>query len=137
MCMIDGCDPNELSFSAKRRARKEHKCSECRRTILPGESYQLNKALFDGCWNVNKVCSHCQVATEWLILNCHGYVTDMVREDIQEHIDEYRTVYKHTIRPLKVLDIGIGRGWKIKRGPRAGQLMRLPTLPPVIGEDLH
>lgn len=134
MCMIDDCERNEFSSSVKRKARKEHRCDECRRTIQPGETYELNVGMYDGMFNTNKVCAHCLIATAWLAKNCGGYVTDAVLEDIREHIEEYRGVYNHAVGPLKRIEIGMGRGWRVKRGPRAGQMMAIPKLPPVIGE---
>ena len=42
------------------KARKRHKCCECRKTIQPGEKYQLIEGLWDGdCWDRFKTCAEC------------------------------------------------------------------------------
>ena len=38
MCMIDEADEWMLYSERQRRARKEHRCTECRRTIEPGSA---------------------------------------------------------------------------------------------------
>lgn len=133
MCMADSGEYNTFSRTVEPRARKAHRCDECGRTIEAGERYRRSSALFDGRFDEFKMCWHCRVAAQWLEKNCDGYLTQGVHEDIREHIDEYRGVYVHTLRPLKRLDIGMSRKWKIRRGPKAGQLMRIPNIPPVVG----
>lgn len=43
------------------RARKEHKCSDCGRTIRPGETYRRGVG-FDGTAWSWKECQHCEYA---------------------------------------------------------------------------
>ncbi len=42
-----------------RKARKEHKCCECRRIIFVGETYVHDRGKFDGDIFTAKTCSHC------------------------------------------------------------------------------
>ena len=42
-----------------RTARKQHKCTECRRTIEPGEEYESVSGLWEGGWSKYKTCRDC------------------------------------------------------------------------------
>lgn len=46
------------------KACKEHKCTECRRKILPGETYQRVDGLWDGNWDHFKTCGDCMSMIE-------------------------------------------------------------------------
>lgn len=91
MCAIDG---GEMYYPYRvqnvKRARKEHRCDECNRTIAIGESYRYAFGVLDGDANHHHICAHCRVAADWLIDNCSGYLHCGVLEDIQEHVDQYR-----------------------------------------------
>lgn len=129
MCMIDYADGcNEFSSTTAHRARKQHKCDECRRFIEPGETYTYHSWKFDGDFSTSKTCQHCQVACDWLSTNCGGYLVLGVYEDIQEHVSEYRGDAVCVPR-LKRLELGMQRKWQIRRGPRKGQLMPIPQQP--------
>lgn len=41
------------------KARKEHKCCECKRTIHPGEDYQRVSGVWDGEFSTYKTCERC------------------------------------------------------------------------------
>lgn len=41
------------------RARKQHKCCECRGPILPGSTYENARSVYDGRWAEHKTCSVC------------------------------------------------------------------------------
>jgi len=133
MCMIEGCDDRASVWQETRqRAKKEYKCCECDRAIAIGEHYwRLFAVGSDGPFT-GKWCEHCNVAKEWLWKECGGSLLSGVGEDIHEHLEEYRG---QPLRRLKILDIGMDRQWRIERGPRAGQLMPLPKMPPLF--DAH
>jgi len=57
-CDFDG-DPVNVWNVRERKARKEHECDECLRTIQPGEKYIYSSFLFDGGWNSSKRCVQC------------------------------------------------------------------------------
>lgn len=134
MCMFEGADGyNTFSSSSNPKARKQHRCNECRRTIEIGERYCYYAWLFEGDFGVSKTCLHCQVAGEWLQQNCGGYLVGSVLEDIEEHVHEYH--YKPApacIPRLMRLRTGMRQKWLIKRGPSAGKLMPIPTLPALL-----
>ena len=43
------------------KARKQHKCIECRLPIFSGETYLSIKSLYDGSWTQDKLCSGCEL----------------------------------------------------------------------------
>lgn len=109
MCMYDGdYDPPTIQTTTTVRARKAHKCIECRRDIQSGETYQRVFQVYCGHANVYKTCSHCLIGVGWLIENCSGYVFEEVREDIYEHVREYPTVAPYLVRFV----VGSNRKWQ-------------------------
>lgn len=57
-CACDYETPSVCS-SQMRRARKPHRCDECRRTIEPGELYQRTWGVWDGEPDSFKACGIC------------------------------------------------------------------------------
>jgi hypothetical protein len=106
-------------------ARKPYSCSECRRAIEPGERYRRIFMVYDGDPLTHFTCRHCTVATEWLVLNCGGWVFDHVLEDIEEHIKEF----PGAAESLWPLSHGMRRQWKADDGRVE---LALPALPPRI-----
>ena len=43
-----------------RKARRAHKCCECRQVIKAGENYHLFMGCWDGKWDEYKTCVDCQ-----------------------------------------------------------------------------
>lgn len=134
MCMADDADPCSFWQDEQRRAKKAHKCDECGREIASGEIYRYCKWIFEREWSTSKMCGHCDVAAKWLLKNCGGFLTHGIYEDIQEHVDEYSYLGWRFLSGLGRLQVGMRRDWKIQWGPRSGQLMALPRLPPAIDE---
>lgn len=64
-------------------ARKDHKCSECQRTIKAGESYEFVFGIADGEGCTYKTCSHCLALREWIKAHipCFCWAYTMMRED--------------------------------------------------------
>lgn len=67
-------------------ARKEHKCSECGRTIRKGEKYQRAGGLTEFGFDWYKTCAHCQMASHWLQVVCHGWVFGAREQDLLDHV---------------------------------------------------
>ena len=89
MCMVDYSDGCSIVLHDRnQKARKEHKCSECSRVIQVGETYNVQRAVFDGCADSYKTCAHCQVVQSWLQKECGGYMYHGVHEDIDQHRNE-------------------------------------------------
>lgn len=118
--MMDGGDPVTVLHERHPIAVKEHKCNECRRVIARGESYMVERYVFDGEAQTHKTCLHCQIARQWLVKECNGFLYTMVEEDINEHVHEGGYGMD-----LARVAVGMGRHWK----RRDGQLMPIPKLP--------
>lgn len=79
MCLYDDgdYDGSVLMSSGARRSRIEHKCTECSRTIGPGEIYQFWTWVggnWDG-WHTVKMCPHCWGTIELgaALTGCHEF----------------------------------------------------------------
>lgn len=134
MCMADYADNDgaQLISEGHRTARKSHQCGECFRTIDTGEAYAFSTYVYEDIVTTYKVCAHCAVAMSWLGENCGGWLWGGIWEDIQEHVDEYRSVYPSVARKLKRLSVWADNYWKIDRGPRKGERIPVPAMPPTV-----
>ena len=130
MCMIDDGDPCEVSRSKMVVARKSHICEECGRDIAIGERYRYAFLVCDGDAISCHACAHCAVAQEWLTENCRGYCWSAVREDLEEHINEYPDL----AFGLSRLTTGMKRKW---RAFSNDGLLRIPTQPRSIQSVVH
>jgi ribosomal protein L24E len=111
MCLIDDAEPLDFCTEKIRTARKTHTCSECDRTIAPGEQYAYVSYGKDGEMGSNKTCHHCKIAAQWLYKHCGGYCFGSIKEELAEHYNE-----GYQEEDLQWLLIGISRGWKTLRG---------------------
>jgi hypothetical protein len=118
--MIDNSDYSGLWLTPPHevRARKEHRCQNCRGTIPAGERYTyavwLDQEYDSGIMTV-KCCGRCVLAAEWLNVVCNGHLwgNDCIAEDLQEHWDEE---WDFRCRSFALLLSFMGRGWKTKDG---------------------
>lgn len=62
-CIDDGWDGEGMDpcVVKMRRARKAHRCEECRQPIKPGDEYEHCRGLTDGYWMTFKTCKSCVV----------------------------------------------------------------------------
>lgn len=107
--MMDG-EPMYPCNVTTPRAVKAHKCGECRRTIQPGEQYEVTSGAYDGNWETYKTCQHCLSVRKWLSKVCNGWIFTMVGEDLLEHFREGYGLW------LGRAYIGIKKGWKRRDG---------------------
>lgn len=70
-----------------RKARKPHKCSECRRDIQPGEEYEYFKGKCDGEIFVNKTCPDCLSIRTAMF--CGSYVFGAMKDDLWTHVSDF------------------------------------------------
>ena len=68
------------------KARKDHRCSECGRSIAKGETYRAETWLWEGDLDSAKVCSHCLQVRRWLSAACDGWVYSELESDLAEHV---------------------------------------------------
>jgi hypothetical protein len=118
--MIDDADTvTMLEYARPVKARKAHRCNECRRTIEPGETYQTEAFMFEGEFNRHKTCAHCWVVRDWLTAECGGMVYGQVEEDAREHVvDNPRYYGTELLRAV----VGMHRHWRTRKG----RLMPVP-----------
>lgn len=123
MCMYDAndCRP-EWYRESHPKARKPHKCEECRRDIHPGEVYQNVAGKWEGDVSEHKMCRHCRRAADLLVQECDGYVLGGVKEDLQEHVGEREYSWGRAAARLLV---GMDRKWMRFDGKG---LMDLPVI---------
>ncbi|HWA67144.1 MAG TPA: hypothetical protein VG899_12350 [Mycobacteriales bacterium] len=107
--MVDPSDTEwEFTSVSHPRARKEHRCDECRRIIKSGEVYQRFAGKCDGYLSSYTTCSHCEAAVGWLIKACEGYIFGLALADLREHWDDSPDYRSPT---LKLLIDGMASGW--------------------------
>ena len=123
MCRVDYGDRSLMLGDESPVARKAHRCGECRREILPGETYRRMRLISDGSASTEKFCMHCNVAAEWLVGECSGYIFTKVLDDLEEHQHESGGAYPE----LQPLIDGMRAKW---RGPD-GVLVAIPAMPPL------
>ena len=81
---LDGNGPSCFK-SSDRKARKEHKCCECHRVILPGETYRYESGVWDGDPEDYKTCADClSVRDEFFCSYVYGQIWEGMHELINE-----------------------------------------------------
>jgi hypothetical protein len=85
-CACDYDPPSIYNCTPVKAARKEHQCEECRRTIRPGEPYELVWGMWDGRSETFKTCSHCLALRDWVKAHvpCFCWAHGNIREDALE-----------------------------------------------------
>lgn len=83
------------------RARKEHQCSSCYRTIAVGEVYERQDNVFDGQRYAYLICEHCRAITDRVLTLIpdywyeDGFSEDTIAEGMRE--------YAETLADLRML----------------------------------
>ena len=93
-CHCDYTMP-EFCNIVTRKARKAHKCFECRATINPGETYEYTSGKWDGEVDDFRTCALCAELREWARISvpcfCWGY--GHLHENVRDMVEEvYRGV---------------------------------------------
>ena len=81
---VDGF--SESLVNEKRVAKKHHKCDECGRDILHGDTYEYYKGVCEGDFFTNKTCLDCLSIRE--VFFTGGYYFGLILEDLHEFISE-------------------------------------------------
>jgi hypothetical protein len=109
----------------RRVAKKEHRCEECRRAILPGATYHHITGLFDGSWWSAKLCARCQRA--WDRAHDRGALLNQCEDDgvafgeLAEWLKEWRVDARWTLKPgHKLTPLEVVRARRDRRRSRAG-----------------
>ena len=83
--MVDlDCPVENFNSSGLVRARKEHTCEECRKTIKPGDRYENVRGKCEGDWFSAKTCSTCAAIRN--VLFCYGWEYGNIWPEIVEQV---------------------------------------------------
>ena len=66
---VDNGDYVTVLAETKRKARKWHRCNECRGMIFPGQTYMDERYLFEGEVSTHKTCPCCMSVRDNLFCN--------------------------------------------------------------------
>ncbi len=123
MCVCDWDGP-DVSSRRWQKARKEHRCGECWRTINVGERYEVHTGLYEGKWETYRWCAHCSASQKIYaeVDECECWLYGDLWSPIQEAAGDMPSF------SLWRLCVGVKRRWVIHRGLRKGQLMPVPEL---------
>lgn len=89
-CVCDYDPATVYSAEIVKKARKEHKCFECDRTIHRGERYERVFGIWDGDVSVFRTCTHCLEIREYVRAHvpcfccAHGNVVDDAKATAEE-----------------------------------------------------
>lgn len=86
MCMVGDDDFWEFYNEFHPKAKIEHRCGECRRTIAKGEHYWTQGGKHEGSFVWHKTCEHCTIAAHWLEYVCDGWIFEARLEDFGSHV---------------------------------------------------
>lgn len=106
-----GCDGTvEASHSTKVKARKEHRCCECRATINKGELYQREGVVFEGTARTYKTCSKCKKLRQELITlikNWWDPPKTCLFEDMIDLVESYPSLMEQLTSETRGHTIGV------------------------------
>lgn len=79
----DGDDGPEFYTQTKKKARKEHRCVECRETIEKGTKYEHVSGKWDGRTDTFRTCLSCVEIRDHFA--CNGFIYGQVWNDLEEN----------------------------------------------------
>ena len=98
------------------RARRDHVCSDCGRTIGPGETYRRSVVFYDGTAGTWKDCTHCEALISLYDLSWDGAYND-------ENFHEWATD-----RHNDWSEVRDAAGYLMRWRTRSGTLLPIPYL---------
>lgn len=89
MCSCDGSAPS-ASWESCPKAKKRHKCSECRGWIEPGEVYWRVRGVWDGEARTFAMCADCNELKSWAgkDSDCFCWTFGNVHTDVLDYVCE-------------------------------------------------
>ena len=90
-CFCDLGDRPTVQHSERARARKVYRCFECCKSIPLGERYERTASLYDGSWDIARVCSRCLDARDYITAHapCFCWMYGSMLDDAKAALDEY------------------------------------------------
>ena len=83
-CLYNEGEPIQMHHVETRKARREHRCCECREPIAVGQSYEYVSGKFEGDFFRQRTCLLCVEIAK--ALYCEGRVYGLLWLDIEEQI---------------------------------------------------
>jgi hypothetical protein len=82
MCDCSDYELPDVFEEVVRRARKRHRCAECKGLIMPRNYYWESRGLWDGQWGTFRTCGSCYVLAH-TILDCYTFrgLADCIDEE--------------------------------------------------------
>lgn len=113
---ISDYDTADVYHSGLVRARKQHKCCECRRAIAPGEQYERVAAIWDGSWSHYRTCAICREIRD--VFTCgEGFTFTNLWDDMREYAFPELTTASECFRELSAVAKGrVLEEWRKFRG---------------------
>lgn len=89
MCSCDGDGPS-ASWESRPKAKKRHKCCECRGWIEPGETYWRVRGIWNGEAKTFLMCGDCEDLKEWAGdgADCFCWSFGNVHTDVLDFVGE-------------------------------------------------
>jgi len=109
-CDCDYAESPSVFHETRPKARKRHKCCECRGWIEPGEFYERYDGIWDGRADCNKTCLDCvQLRADIMAAEkCHCFVFGNLHEHASE-VQEYRDRY---VAIMEKRGVVVHKSWK-------------------------
>ena len=128
-CYCDGDVPEFCSVSTH-KARKEHRCSECRASINPGEAYEYTSGKWDGYLSTYKTCTRCVELRQWAKISvpCFCWYYGDLHENVAEMVSDAHhavpgLIFEWGRRMIRIQRARYGEHWPRKylrhRPPRS------------------
>ena len=83
---VENQNTHMFSEAESRKARKEHKCSECGRIIITGEQYIYDSGVWEGEVGTYKTCQDCKSIRDVFFRD--GWYFTMLWEELNNHLWE-------------------------------------------------
>jgi hypothetical protein len=121
------CDYDQPEFWSCRtsKARKTHRCCECRSDIRIGECYETTAGKWEGDFSVYKTCQRCAELRQWAIISVpcfcwyYGDLHENVRDMVSEvHHDVPGLIYEWGRRMIGIERHRYDRHWPRQRASR-------------------
>lgn len=88
MCTCDNDGPSVM-WESKPKAKKRHKCCECRGWIEPGETYWRVRGVWDGDARTFSMCPDCDALLSWANrMECFCWSFGNMHGDLIDYADE-------------------------------------------------
>jgi hypothetical protein len=91
-CFCDYEQPEWISHTQVKAARKAHKCSECGAIIPSGSPYEYVCGKWDGCVDTFNICPLCKELRQWATISvpCFCWAYGHLHSDVREMVSETR-----------------------------------------------